>query len=122
MNETKPKRRWFRFSLLTFLIVVTLLGGWIGWNLNELRDSNQIFDRLKGGGDQIQSYGDDEIGPLWRMAKFPRMWRILGVRPVRSIRLTSAHYSQSDAKLIAEWFPEAEVTFRNQDGTTVEIQ
>ena len=28
MTETKPKRRRFRFSLLTFLIAVTFIGGW----------------------------------------------------------------------------------------------
>jgi hypothetical protein len=37
MTETKPKRRWFRFSLRTFLIAITLFGAWLGWNIFEAK-------------------------------------------------------------------------------------
>src|SRR5436190_10902375 len=122
MTETKPKRRWFRFHLRTFLVIVTLLGGWIGWNLYEVRQREQCFNYLKDGGAQIQAYGDTENRSPLRMAKFPRILGLFGAQPVRSIKLTEDHYGLSDAKLTAERFPEAEVTFRNRDGTYIDVQ
>jgi hypothetical protein len=38
MTETKPKRRWFRFSLRTLLIVVTIVGVAAGWKMNQVRN------------------------------------------------------------------------------------
>ena len=31
MTETKPKRRWFRFSLRTLFVLVTIIGVGAGW-------------------------------------------------------------------------------------------
>ncbi len=39
MAESTPKRRWFQFSLLTFLLCVTLVGTWLGFVVNR-RDPN----------------------------------------------------------------------------------
>ena len=39
-HNTKPRRRWFQFSLRTLLIVVTLSAvplGWVGWKLEQGR-------------------------------------------------------------------------------------
>ena len=36
-TELKPRKSWFRFSLRTFLIVVTLLSVVIGWKLERVR-------------------------------------------------------------------------------------
>jgi len=33
-----PKRRWFRFSLRTLFVVVTVIACWLGWSLNWMRD------------------------------------------------------------------------------------
>jgi hypothetical protein len=103
-------------------MIVTLLGGWIGWNLYEVRQREQCFNYLKDGGAQIQAYGDTESRSPLRMAKFPWMLGLFGARPVRSITLTGDHYGLSTAKLAAERFPEAEVTFRSRDGNSVEVQ
>lgn len=43
-----PKRRWFRFSLRTFLVGVMLLGGglaWIGYHLNWIQERQAIVSR-----------------------------------------------------------------------------
>ena len=34
MTDTKPNRRWFQFSLRTFLVVAMLIGGWLGWQVH----------------------------------------------------------------------------------------
>jgi hypothetical protein len=39
-KPAKPRLRWFRFSLRTLFILVTLASvplGWIGWELREVR-------------------------------------------------------------------------------------
>ena len=39
MTETKPKRRWFRFSLRTLFMLVTVDGvvaGWVGYQCDSL--------------------------------------------------------------------------------------
>ena len=122
MDETKPRRSWFRFSLLTFLITVTAIGGWIGWNLHEVSQRERCINYLKDGGVQIQLYGDNEIRSPFRMAKFPSTLGLFGARPVRKIRLTSNQFALPDAKLIGERFPEAEVEFTDRNGTATDVQ
>jgi hypothetical protein len=48
-----PKRRWFRFSLRTLLVVVTVLGsvlGWVTWNLNWIRERHATMTWYKQNG------------------------------------------------------------------------
>jgi hypothetical protein len=37
MTETKPKRRWFRFSLRALLVFTTVLCVWLGFKVNAAR-------------------------------------------------------------------------------------
>ena len=36
-------RRWFRFSLRTLFVAMTLLGGWLGYELNWLRERHAML-------------------------------------------------------------------------------
>ena len=38
-----PKRRWFRYSLRTLFVVVTLFGCWLGYELNWLRQRRSFI-------------------------------------------------------------------------------
>ena len=46
MTETKPTRRWFRFSLRTLFVVVTIVGvaaGWVTYQLNWLEQRREFI-------------------------------------------------------------------------------
>ena len=41
-----PKRRWFRFSLRTMFVVVTIFGVWLGWQLKIVRERKAILREI----------------------------------------------------------------------------
>ena len=43
MNETKPKRRWFRFSLRTLFVMVTMFALALGYQLNWIRNRHEFL-------------------------------------------------------------------------------
>src|SRR6185295_19980991 len=45
-----PRRRWFRFSLRTLLVVVTLLCVWLGWQIHAVRQRSAIIAELRATG------------------------------------------------------------------------
>jgi hypothetical protein len=63
MTEPKPKRRWFRFSLRTFLVIVTLICVWLGWKINEARKQKQAVEAIQAnGGTVLYDFEVDENG------------------------------------------------------------
>jgi hypothetical protein len=40
-----PKRHWFRFSLRTLFVVVTVFGCWLGYELNWIRQRRELMSR-----------------------------------------------------------------------------
>jgi hypothetical protein len=63
MNETKPKRRWFRFSLRTLLVMVTLVCAWLAWNINPARKQKQAVEATRtNGGTVLYDYEVDSDG------------------------------------------------------------
>ena len=96
MTETKPKRRWFRFSLRTLFVLVTLLCIWLGYQVN------WIYHRHK----LIADFGESSLP--WRYylhsPDVPLSLRILGER-----RVIVIYAPTSMAELAHKLFPEAEV-------------
>ncbi|MGD9721181.1 MAG: hypothetical protein AB7O59_03890 [Pirellulales bacterium] len=39
-----PKRRWFRWSLRTMFVVVTVLGGWLAYQVNWIAQRHQFLE------------------------------------------------------------------------------
>ena len=57
MGETKPKRRWFQYSLRTFLVAITVLAVWLGVKINAARRQHEAVTAiLKAGGSIAYSY------------------------------------------------------------------
>ena len=112
MIETKPKRRWFRFSLRTFLVVITLFGGWLGWNFFEVRERDRYIKYFTAFGIPIDSYSGNQTEAPWRVSKLPWVWRLMGAQPIHRIHFfENSMYSASDAKTLSNWFPEADIWF-----------
>lgn len=115
--QTQPGRRWFRFSLRTMFVIVTVFACWIGWQtsivrerkaaLREARTTLQInvttvADWMKfGPGIRPQSSRPSQVS-------FVRRW--LGDEAIHSISIME-HMDGSDAAAsrFKKVFPEAEV-------------
>ena len=68
-KTAKPRRRWFRFSLRTLLIVVTALSvplGWVGWRLGPVRRERATITWVKEKGGRVSfRYSRYRIDKSW---------------------------------------------------------
>jgi hypothetical protein len=73
VTETaKPKRRGFQFSLRTLFIVLTLVGIWLGYHVNWIRQRHRFYQELW--------WKDDNLG-FFDPKPFPWSLRLLGESP-----------------------------------------
>ena len=47
-ENPKPRRRWFRFSLRTMLVLVTVISVYLGWAANWKRQRREFLKSLSG--------------------------------------------------------------------------
>ena len=47
MNEEKPRRRWFRYSLRTFFFVLTVFGVWLAWEHRVIAERREVRRWIK---------------------------------------------------------------------------
>jgi hypothetical protein len=60
-----PKRRWFRYSLRTFFVIITVLCLWLGAKLNAARQQQRAVEAVRGlGGNVKYDFEDGRISPL----------------------------------------------------------
>ena len=111
----KPRPRWFRFSLRTLFIVVTLLCCWLGWEISVVRHRQAVRkDYQTRFGLSFTTAGDYASRfppgtPVPKLAKVSYVRRLLGDQPIQEI--TIAHFqSPADAEMkgLASVFPEAQ--------------
>jgi hypothetical protein len=117
--DEKPRRRWFRFSLRTMFVMVTLFSFWLGWQAWIVRERLAMRKWLddNGGSAGPPMRLVDERGPFVfeQVNTLPFWRRWLGDESIRSVSFPvfpapSEHVAQLErAKRI---FPEARIGFR----------
>lgn len=123
MNDPKPRSRWWRFSLRTMFIVVTLLCCWLGWEssivrnrqsvLKEMRSSSAVHfvtaEEWKGRFPLPMSVSPGPSAPRAASIPVTRAW--LGDVAIQEIWYAPYLTSLSDAELsrLRRTFPEAEL-------------
>ncbi len=110
MNSFRT-RRWFRFSLRSLLLVVTVAGIWLGWNVNVVQRRMATIAALRDAGCEI----DDELtfpgmSPP-QPPQIPLVRRLLGDRVVWGISFSP----ECSGELIERFdrqFPETPEAYR----------
>jgi hypothetical protein len=117
-NAIKGCRRYFRFSLRTVFLAMTVLALWLGWNLNAVHQRQTLLKKLVANR-SIQVVSSDEyiarfpagIPPL-PVASVSIVRRWLGDRAIQQIWYTwyaPAAPSPEQHKRLSELFPEADI-------------
>ena len=120
-----PKRRWFRFSLRGLLVIVTVFGCWLGWQISAIHLRRSTAERIEaeggfvevwvkpepiqGNGELGLTYGGGErvLGPE-REPEIPEWRRWLDDQAFNQITLPSG-WTESDLVRARALFPEARV-------------
>jgi len=107
MNTPTP-RRWFRFSLRTFFVVLTIFGVWLGVQVKWVRDRKEAIKWLTADVDPqraiiLDFFHDDDEGSR---APFPL--NLFGETGVDDISLTSPESKQRVHEL-RRLFPETNI-------------
>ncbi|MGD9721301.1 MAG: hypothetical protein AB7O59_08835 [Pirellulales bacterium] len=91
-------RRWFQFSLRTFLLAVAAVGCWLGWNLHVVKQREAARAAFVAEGWELSESDDLHV---------PWIRRLLGDKAFYSI-----HVGFPPSRSLVEaraWLPEAEV-------------
>jgi hypothetical protein len=103
MDEPTPtKRRWFRFSLRTMFVLVTVLCIWLGHSLTWIRQRHAVFHR------HHPPLGMSRNGIRTDYANAPWSIRLLG-EPGAVAILLKRGTNAAERERIQELFPEAKI-------------
>ncbi len=111
MTDAKPKRRWFRFSLRTLFLAITVFCLWFAWRANVVRERadliNSIDSRLGLG---VQR--DGRPTTAYRVIqkdesrRLPLVWTLLGIKPVHFLAIPCGVFTPQEIQRIKKAFPE----------------
>jgi hypothetical protein len=78
-ENPKPRRRWFRFSLRTMLVLVTLLCLYLGWAMNWKRQRREWLERSDVASFNIgkNAHAPWPLRPLGKVALGTYVWTIV---------------------------------------------
>ena len=110
-DRVAPRRRWFRFSLRTLLLVTTLLACWLGFQVWRWNECDKAIAQLRSLGGEV-SFGTNPA-PKWLVA-------IFGEKPFRRVGVVNLHrLPATDEHLkLMSWFPDVETVLINQSKVT----
>ena len=92
-KPAQPRRRWFRFSLRTLFILVTVLSvplGWVGWELNQVRKERHAIAWVEEMGGEVSLHSRYRASERSWWEKTTEKW--FGKR-IRSVSLVKTQVS-----------------------------
>jgi len=95
-SPTPPRRRWFRYGLRTFFVVLTIFGVWLGVQVKWIRDRHERMNRSR----PAFNIPSNHAAP-WSL-------RILGEKGVSFIYV-SPDTNTPEARKLKQLFPEAQL-------------
>jgi hypothetical protein len=100
MSIARTQRRWLRFSLRTLLVVMTVLGVWMGRQLSWVRERDALLSDVLARGDAWT----DAIPARWQTpARLPFGWRLFGAEPLATIWIQNRGFDKGET-LVADEF------------------
>lgn len=99
-----PRRRWFRFSLRTFLVIVALVGAWLGVQVKWSHDRRTARAAMRSW-----TPADMRASGVPMDAEVPWVLALLGEQPVSVIVVPKD--GPFSARELRALFPEAQVTY-----------
>jgi hypothetical protein len=113
----QPRRRWFRFSLRTMFVIVTLFACWIGWQTTIVRERKAVLKEMRGNPSfhvtTVAERLDWAVAPNTPLPKVSIVRSWLGDEPVFSLSILGhAEGSESVLTRFKNAFPESEVVER----------
>jgi hypothetical protein len=58
ISLAKPKRRWFRFSLRTLFLLVTVIACWLGWQVHVVQHRKAMLMQIEASGGYLFNCGE----------------------------------------------------------------
>jgi hypothetical protein len=121
MVNTNKKCRWFRFSLLSLFLFVTLICIWLGWGVSRLKERKAMIELVGSrhgcqivigsvvvgsqidGADYYVGHGDHPFGIPERI---PILLRWMGATPIEQIGVPVGEFTAEERDRIRAAFPE----------------
>ncbi len=112
----EPKRRWFRFSLTTLFLAMTLAAApmiWLSVQISAIRSRDKLVngEYAEINGERVPTI---RIWGGGRWKDLPWIWRqldpYLGIYPHGRIQLLESHWDEKGRARVQSLFPEADVT------------
>jgi hypothetical protein len=114
MNE-KPRRRWFRFTLRTMFLLVTLFSVWLGWQTWLVRERSAMRKWLEENDGLVSptmQFSDPDIKPITfeKVNTLPFWRRWLGDQSIATVTFSVFPWPAEDIERAKRLFPEAKIT------------
>ena len=107
-----PKRRWFRFSLRTMFVVVTVVACWLGWNLHQVRQREKFLSLPR----IITFEGSMPSSGLGKSSfaltpGVPFAWKVFGAKHVHCMVLDKNTFDEAEFQRARALFPETDIRY-----------
>ena len=113
----KP-RRWFRFSLRTMFVLLTVFGVWLGWEYRVVAERNAVRRFIEDHGGAFRTL--DKNNPAYK-PRLPWVRRLLGDEPAAAVLLPfdvansqGLYHHRESMERAQSAFPEAEFRYFDQ--------